>query len=522
MVDQLLYKKACLTKLSLGQHNLRIFAELLKSNQQQPDNFLATDFICQPHHQLLIQLLEKIETHMQVHTNTERAEQQKLRLIISMPPRHGKSELISRLFLGWYMGRHPERDVMLCAYNAKLAEDFGQELRLMFLNPVYQQIFPDISLQNGQRSKADLGLIQGGKCRFVGINGSITGRGFDLGIIDDPIKNAAEAASPLKREKIWRFLTNDFMSRTHHNQSAIIMVMTRWHADDPVARLTDPRHDLYKPEIAEYWQVVNLPALAEKDDILGRQIGEALWPARFSCQQLRDRQKMDPAGFASLYQGQPTPEEGLVFTKSMLKIYHQLSDIPSSVHYYAALDLAVSTETNRDATCLLIGAIDADGILWIHPDSLWGRANSTDLIDQIMHLLARFRPMALFQEKGPLTRALSPFLHKAMQEQQIFIRDIFLPTTQDKRTRSSAVQGRMDQGKVRFPAQADWWVAAQQELLGFPRGKHDDFVDALSLFGLGLTHQINAQGLPENLPSVTTLSDLLANEEILSAATSTW
>ena len=522
MSHLMLHKKAYLTKLSLARHNLRIFAELAKINRQDPDNFLATGFICRPHHQLLIEHLEHLETHMAEDKNADWPNRPPLRLIISMPPRHGKSELISRLFLSWYMGRHPERDIMLCAYNGKLAEDFGHQLRLMFLNPVYQQIFPDISLQPGQKSKSDLGLIQGGKCRFIGLNGSVTGRGFDLGIIDDPIKNADEAASPLKRDKIWRFLTNDFMSRTHHNLSAIIIVMTRWHADDPVARLTDPQHDMYVKDIARNWQVINLPALAETDDILNRCEGEPLWPERFNYQQLLDRQRLDPGGFASLYQGRPTPEEGLVFTKSMLKTYHQSHDLPANLHYYAALDLAVSTQSNRDATCMLIGGIDADGILWIHPDSLWIRANSIDLVDQILQRLNRFRPLALFQEKGPLTRALSPFLHKAMQEQQVFVRDVFLPTTQDKRTRSSSVQGRMDQGKVKFPAQAQWWQQAQRELLGFPRSDHDDFVDALSLFGLGLEHQIAAQGLPYRAQTPQSLSDLLSDEYSLQPTQSTW
>ncbi|MCC6419952.1 MAG: hypothetical protein IT429_17085 [Gemmataceae bacterium] len=226
------------------------------------------------------------------------------RLVISMPPRHGKSELTSRYFPAWFLGSYPDRRVILTSYEANFAAGWGRKARDV-LGATGHLFGVKVS---GASSAADRWEIEGREGGMVtaGVGGPITGRGADVLIVDDPVKNAEEARSPTQREKAWDWFKSTAYTRLEPNGS-VILIMTRWHRDDLAGRLLSQAADLdgYR------WEVISLPALATESDPLGRQPGEALWPQRYPAERLEaTRKDIEAFWWAALYQQDPTAEGG--------------------------------------------------------------------------------------------------------------------------------------------------------------------------------------------------------------------
>ena len=224
------------------------------------------------------------------------------RLIVSMPPRHGKSMLISQFFPAWFLGRFPDKRVMLTSYEAGFAASWGRKARDV-LEERGREMF-NIELRNDSTA-ADRWDIKGhtGGMVTAGVGGPLTGKGADLLIIDDPIKNAEEAASKTIREKIWDWWGSTAYTRLEPD-GAVIIIMTRWNEDDLVGKVIQNLE-----ESGEEWEVLNLPALAEEHDPLGRDVGEALWPERFDEKRLdKIRRTIGSYYFSALYQQRPQPQ----------------------------------------------------------------------------------------------------------------------------------------------------------------------------------------------------------------------
>ena len=173
---------------------------------------------------------------------------------------------------------------------------------------------------------------------FVGVGGTLTGRGGDINILDDPVKNRKEADSPIVREALWNWYNNVLRYRMMTQDAALVIIATRWNEDDIIGRHTDPTNPYYNEEEAATWSIINLPALAEEDDPLGRPIDQPLWPSRFGTQFLLDQRRADARGFSALYQGRPTPAEGSFFKNDHIRTYNKMSDLPhpDSLRYYGA------------------------------------------------------------------------------------------------------------------------------------------------------------------------------------------
>ena len=245
------------------------------------------------------------------------AQRKPLRLIVTVPPRHGKSELVSHWLPVWYLANWPSRRVMLASYEATFAASWGRKVRNTLLqNPVI-----GVRLAQDSASQAIWETTESGGMVTAGVGGPITGRGADLLLIDDPIKNAQEAASPVVRESIWDWWQRVARPRLEPG-AAVVVMMARWHQDDPVGRLLR--------EGAERWQVVDLPALAEVGDVLGRQVGEPLWPERYPLSALLALQReVGPEAWAALYQQRPTAQgAGLYFDASSLERLRQDVRLP--------------------------------------------------------------------------------------------------------------------------------------------------------------------------------------------------
>ena len=194
------------------------------------------------------------------------------RLIITMPPRHGKSMTVTESFPSWFIGRNPERRVIEVSYGAELAKRFGRSNRRK-IEEFGADIF-DITIARDNATLTNWSIEgHSGGMISAGIGGSITGQGADLLVIDDPIKNRKEAESLTYRESIWAEWQDTLSSRLHPG-GRVVIIMTRWHEDDLVGRLLKQDNT---------WRLINLPALAEDNDILGREEGQALWPEHGVC-----------------------------------------------------------------------------------------------------------------------------------------------------------------------------------------------------------------------------------------------
>jgi predicted phage terminase large subunit-like protein len=269
------------------------------------------------------------------------------------------------------------------------------------------------------------------------------------------------------------------------------LIATRWHDDDIIGRHLDPTSPFYNEEEATSWHVINLPAIAEADDPLGRQEGEPLWDGRFGIEFLEGMRRNDARGFTSLYQGRPTPAEGSFFKNEYIRTYQRMSDLPvkESLRFYGSSDLAVATKQTNDKSCLMIVGVDEHENLWIMPDLVWARMPSNIAIERMIKLMAQYKPLLWWAEAGTIGKSVGPFLRKRMLEERVFCAIDEVNPTQDKLQRAQSINSRMSMGKIFFPGFTRWWAEAREQLLKFPRGSFDDFVDALSLIGLGLMKQ---------------------------------
>jgi len=446
------------------------FVKLTMPDIEDPENVDLSTFRDAKHHRALAKVLEKVEKgHIP-------------RLIVTLPPRHGKTELISRRFIPWLLGRAPYRNIIFATYNEPFSQDIGSDCRNIMQSPGFKQVFPKFRFRMGGLSKEKLQAAEGGMAAFVGRGGSITGRGADILIIDDPIKDSEEAQSPTLRAKLWDWFTQVAMTRLMTKFACVVVVHTRWHEDDLIGRITDPSNPCYSEDEAAKWKIINLPAIAKDNDPLGRAPGEALWPERFDLEFLNAAKQLDSKGFSALYQQQPTPEDGDLFRADWICTYEK-SRLPSDLRIYAASDHAIGTDkTRNDSTVMIVGGVDQYGDLYIL-DVWWEKAGSDKQVEAMLRLAKQWKPLLWFAEKGHISKAIGPFLRKRMQEERTYFTVEEVTPVTNKVQRAQSIMGRMSMKKVKFPKHAPWFIDARDELLKFPNARHDDFVDALAWLG---------------------------------------
>jgi predicted phage terminase large subunit-like protein len=460
------------------------FARYMQPDPDRRADARASAYEAAKHHRVIGAALEEVEAG------------RIKRLMISCPPRHGKTRLASTLFPAWFEGRNPGKSAVVATYNDKYAIDIGSNVKTLMQSPLYRHIFPDLKLRYGGAAADKLSIVGGGDLFFVGVGGTLTGRGGDVNLFDDPIKNRQEADSIVVRDKVWNWYVSVFRSRMMTKDAALIIIATRWNEDDLIGRHLDPTNLHYHEEEASTWRIINLPALAEEDDPLGREIDEPLWPDRFDKPFFFDMRRNDPRGFTALYQGRPTPAEGAFFKSDYIRAYNKMTDVPAfdGMRFYGASDFAVATRQENDKSCHMVVGVDENENLWIMPDLTWQRMPSDLSVDVVISLMAKYRPMLWFGEKGVIQKSVGPFLRKRMLEKRIYcVIDEIAPIA-DKQARAQSINGRMSMGRVYFPRFTRWFADARDQILKFPHGTHDDFVDTLSLVGLGLMKQIPAKG----------------------------
>lgn len=294
------------------------------------------------------------------------------KLMIFVPPQHGKSELSSRRFPAYLLGRDPNLKLALCSYSADLSSSFNRAVQMIIDDPAYEELYEDTRL-NGKRVSTDTGngvlrnstmfeiVGHKGFLKTVGVGGSLTGTPVDIGIIDDPFKDRAEANSATYRNNKWAWYQDVFCTRLH-NDSKQLMLFTRWHEDDLAGRLLDPNNPCYDAKEASEWTVIALPALKEEQPPLAcaldiqdpRSIGEALWEKRHSREKYEKRKRINPTGFASLDQQRPAPLEGGMIKTDWFNIINR-SECPfqfNDVVWDAWIDGAWTEKASNDPTAV--------------------------------------------------------------------------------------------------------------------------------------------------------------------------
>lgn len=405
------------------------------------------------------------EHHNKIADALERVERGEVRrLMIEAPPRHTKSELASRRFPAWFLGRNPDKQIITSTYAAEFAQDFGREVREIVGSEEYQRLFPGVGLAADSQAKGRWHTTQGGVYVAVGVGGPITGRGAHLALIDDPIKNRQDADSEVIRESLWRWYTSTLRTRLMPG-GAIVLVMTRWHEDDLAGRLLEA-----EAKGGEPWEVVSLPAIKD---------GNALWPQWYPIEELgKIKSAVGPRDWLALYQQQPTPEDGEFFKREWFRDRYESE--PGGLRTVITGDFAV-TDGGGDFTELGVWGF-GDGKCYAL--DWWNGQTSSDVwIDSLIDLVKRWRPMWFVGESGPIRRAIEPALKRRMQERKTFVATEWLSHAgADKAVNARSFQAMAAQGQVVFP-NTEWAERVVSQLLKFPSTKFDDAVDACGLFG---------------------------------------
>jgi predicted phage terminase large subunit-like protein len=401
--------------------------------------------------------------------------------IYTIPPQHGKSELFSHWTPVWFLKKFPWKKVGLASYEMGYASEWGGKAKESI-----EENADELGLHLTQDTKAK-GRWRlrgyGGGMYVAGIGGPFTGRGFDLIVIDDPIKNDAEALSPVYRKRNWNWYRSVARTRLAPGGS-IIVIMTRWHEQDLVgALLGNAPQDAEEAEKVvveddvkpDPWEVINLPALAEEHDPLGRKVGEALYPERYDEHALKAlRIVSGPFWWSAQYRGNPQPEGGGVIKTAWFKSYAE-DAIPKDFSRLIQIwDTAFKEEQRNDrSACLTIGETRAPRRYYIL-DLFVRRLAFPDLVRACQANFDKWNPDRVLIEDKASGISL---IQQLRRDTTVPMRAV--KAVDDKVTRAHTVTGIMEAGQVWIPERAPWLADFLKEVGDFPRGAHDDIPDVL-------------------------------------------
>jgi predicted phage terminase large subunit-like protein len=409
-------------------------------------------FSLAPHHELVVSKLEAVERG------------DISRLMLFLPPRHGKSLPTSTLFPAWYLGRHPDRHVVLATYGQELSDYFGRQVRNLVADPLHRTIFPACILSEDSTAAHRFGTSQGGSFFAVGRGGPLTGRGAHLLIVDDPLKDSQEASSETIRQGLHEWFTWVAYPRLAPG-GAVILIQTRWHEDDLAGRLL-------ADSTGNQWEVLNLPAIAESDEYFRRK-GEALWPERYDLAALeRIRSMVGDRVFASLYQQKPAAAEGAIFKRAWWNTYKPPLETPF-VKVIQSWDTAFKTGAEHDYSVCTTWAVSANAYFLLH---LWrGKAEFPEQKRMMTSLAEQWNPTEILIED----RASGQSLIQELKSSTL-LPVISVKPDSDKQSRALATTPVIESGKVFLPENAPWVQDFLDEMSSFPNGLHDDIVDSVS------------------------------------------
>lgn len=389
------------------------------------------------------------------------------RLLIFMQPRIGKSLNVSQLYPSFFIGRHPDVRLMTASYGASLAYRNSRVVRNLIRSDRYAKFFPGVQLASDSHSVKEWNIEgRNGGMIAAGVKGGLTGHGAKLLIIDDPIKSRAEAESATVRERLKEFW-GDAYTRLEEPGAAVIVMHTRWHEDDLAGFLLK--------EFPKDWVVLSLPALAEEGDPLGRQPGEALWPARYPVEVLlKTRDMLGDYRFSAEYQQTPRAKEGRLFDTALIEIVNDPPPCTQIVRFY---DLAITEKSNADYTAgVKLGVTEDERFVILHVSRVQKEAPAVqELIVQNAIDDSTDVPIRLEAEKAGIIQLQYLLEDGRMRPYTIDA----VPPHGDKYTRAGPFAVRVNNKRV-LMVKGEWNRAYLDELAMFPKGSNDDQVDASS------------------------------------------
>lgn len=430
------------------------------------------------------------------------------KVMLLMPPGSAKSTYTSARLGPWFLNplRCPRDRILACSYAYTLAEDFGEDCRDLVAQ---ESDVLGISLSNTSAAAGAWKTSLGGEYYAAGVGAGIAGRRAALGLIDDYLGSEQDADSETVREKIWKWYHNDFWPRLLPS-AWVILIANRRHEDDLVGRLLNSE--------GNEWKVIKLPYFARENDPIGRQpaplsilssddetvtpeqleqakaatVATRLWPEWFDEAHAQKVLTLPARTRAGLFQQEPAPEEGDYFKKNSIVEYNSPSLIPSNLRIYVGADYAVRKESRNDKFCFIPAGLDTNGVLWVLPDWFWEQSDTLTAVDRMLEMARRRRPIVWWAGRENITGSIAPFLNERMRAQHTYLAVEELSESKNKEAKAQSIKARMSCKTVMFPSFAPGWDEAKNELLTFPGGTNDDFVDALSKLGQGLDKMVPA------------------------------
>lgn len=452
------------------------------SEEENEESFKPVETVIAQHHELILGATQRCISR---HSG---------RSMLFLPPGSAKSTYGTVVGPTWAMGAIPGFKVIGVSYGSDLARKFGRRMRSIVRQHAYSALF-NTSISSESSAADEWALENGSEYMGGGILSGITGNRADFIPIDDPIKGRQEADSEVTRKRTIEAYQDDILTRLKPGGS-VMLTQTRWHEEDLAGSLLPAGYDgesgMIECRDGNMWEVICIPAQAyRKDDPLGREAGEYIWPEWFPEDHWATF-KRNARTWSALYQQRPAPEEGDYFKAEWLRPYDKAPD-PKTLRVYGGSDYAVTAD-GGDFTCHVVVGLDPEGRMYLL--DLWRKQASSDVwVEAFCDLVIQHKPMGWAEEQGQIKSGVGPFLDRRQRERRAYVARDQFPTRGDKAVRAQSIRGRMALEGLYVPINAPWYPELRSELLSFPAGKHDDQVDALGLVGQ-LLNKMSLGALP--------------------------
>lgn len=434
-----------------------------KEVKDKQDNFLDfaqamdANFMVGPHHKIIASTIEKI------------ASGELKRVIINIAPRHGKSHIMSYLFPAWFMGKFPDKKIIMASHTADLAVDFGRKVRNLVADKEYQKIFPDVTLQADSKASGRWGTNHAGEYYACGVGGALAGRGAHLCIIDDPhSEQEAKTGNPAVFDSAYEWYQSGPRQRLMPG-GAICLIMTRWGKRDLTGRILD---NMMRNEGSDQWEVIELPMELPS--------GEPLWPDFWSKKDIELlKNTLDTRYWMAQYQQQPTSEGAAIIKREWWRKWED-ENPPPCEYIIQSWDTAFEKSTRADfSACTTWGVFyqdDSNGVNQaniILLDAYKERLEFPELKRLAQEKYKEFEPDNLLIEKKA---SGAPLIYE-LRAMGLLVSEVV--PTKDKITRLNSVADLFSSGMVWAP-ETRWAEAVIEETADFPVGEHDDYVDSMT------------------------------------------
>jgi predicted phage terminase large subunit-like protein len=434
-------------RLSAANHNMLGFAQAVYPG-----------FKIGPHHKKLAKIF------------TDVIEGRKKRVIINIAPRMGKSEFSSYLFPAYFLGKYPQKKIIMGTHTAGLSEDFGRRIRNLIDSDEYKEVFPTTLVADDQKAAGKWSTSAGGQYYAAGVGGALAGRGADLFVIDDPhSEQDVKTNSRLAFDTAWSWFQTGPLQRLMPG-GAIIIIMTRWSLLDLTGRLID--YQIKNPE-AIPWEIVELPAILNEDT----EDEKSLWPEQWSLESLKStKASLDPRYWNAQYMQQPTSESSAIVSRKQWRIWEN-DDPPPCDFIIQSWDTAFETKNNSDySACTTWGVFyneeEGNAPQVILLDAFKDRMTFPELKDVALKHYREWEPDSFVVEK----KAAGAPLIQELRQMGIAVQEFTPSRGNDKMVRLNAVADLFSSGKIWAP-DTRWAREVIEEMAAFPVGEHDDYVD---------------------------------------------